>query len=88
MSTPPALAGWIQASSSVTLPTLFRPLPSTKSILLVSLVSFLILNFIIFFAAFFSIISYFVYVYSKNEEGYKVLGGGWITQTLNKYLST
>ena len=26
--------------------------------------------------------------YSKNKIGYKVLGGGWITKTVNKYLST
>jgi tRNA-specific 2-thiouridylase len=26
--------------------------------------------------------------YSKNKLGYKVLGGGWITKTVNKYLST
>ena len=26
--------------------------------------------------------------YSKNKLGYKVLGGGWITKTINKYLST
>ena len=26
--------------------------------------------------------------YSKNKFGDKVLGGGWITQTVNKYLST
>ena len=26
--------------------------------------------------------------YSKNELGDKVLGGGWITKTVNKYLST
>jgi len=26
--------------------------------------------------------------YSKNKTGYKVLGGGWITKTVNKYLST
>ena len=27
-------------------------------------------------------------LYSKNKFGDKVLGGGWITQTINKYLST
>ena len=26
--------------------------------------------------------------YSKNKFGDKVLGGGWITKTVNKYLST
>ena len=26
--------------------------------------------------------------YSKNKLGDKVLGGGWITKTVNKYLST
>ena len=26
--------------------------------------------------------------YSKNRTGYKVLGGGWVTKTVNKYLST
>ena len=26
--------------------------------------------------------------YSKNKFGDKVLGGGWITKTINKYLST
>ena len=26
--------------------------------------------------------------YLKNELGDKVLGGGWITKTVNKYLST
>ena len=26
--------------------------------------------------------------YSKNEFGDKVLGGGWIARTINKYLST
>ena len=26
--------------------------------------------------------------YSKNKYGDKVLGGGWITRTVNKYLST
>ena len=26
--------------------------------------------------------------YSKNQFGDKVLGGGWITRTINKYLST
>ena len=26
--------------------------------------------------------------YSKNEIGDKVLGGGWISRTINKYLST
>ena len=26
--------------------------------------------------------------YSKNKFGDKVLGGGWITRTVNKYLST
>ena len=26
--------------------------------------------------------------YSKNELGDKVLGGGWIMKTINKYLST
>ena len=26
--------------------------------------------------------------YSKNDFGDKVLGGGWITRTINKYLST
>ena len=26
--------------------------------------------------------------YSKNKFGDKVLGGGWITRTINKYLST
>ena len=25
--------------------------------------------------------------YTKNNLGYKVLGGGWITKTVNKYLS-
>ena len=26
--------------------------------------------------------------YSKNELGDKILGGGWITKAVNKYLST
>jgi len=26
--------------------------------------------------------------YSKNKFGDKVLGGGWIVRTVNKYLST
>ena len=26
--------------------------------------------------------------YSKNKHGDKVLGGGWIIKTINKYLST
>ena len=26
--------------------------------------------------------------YSKNKFGDKVLGGGWIARTINKYLST